>query len=920
MALSWYTGAKKGWFEETAKCNGNMKYSIYIPPSGVNSNTQIHVFSCNPHDYGKGWLTYVKQKQAENPNCIFMVIPSIQDGTKGAADLFASRLIDITKEYNIPSTNINMYNWSNGNKGSSGLASALNSKGYTIGKYVSVFGIFEGNQITGFINKFETGKSSSYPYIFIDDGSTGSSYLKNNCKDYIVIKVNNPDSHSFYVADNKFNLIDFFLNGEKFAGNVTITRYVNGVAQKMSYDEFVTLMNTSSIEALKEKYSELNDFSKYFDGGPGDTLASNLAYVSNSMSEIQSHLTEHKDINYTASSSGEAKIISSLYTAANYYGSVTNVLYGNLAAETNAVYGIANAIYKLDNCASLIAETSLSDGVKTLFSSSNPSVKSEIDKLSQATSDLLDTAKSSVTANGRYDALKEAIGTAPEAGSVGKISISSIEAAINSIVPVLNEEIDKAKGIKNGVESFISGIGTSNILQGETWENVKTNMEAYSSLLDCNANAADFLSRIVKTAMGMITDYIQNAKGEIEAVGQTEYSSIATIDELDDTKLVTLKGYIAEMTVKINEQDAYIKAQEARPDECDKCEDGTYACNCRRPYSESDMKSWKDTLEKYKQIKEVLDKYQTVLEGFAPVVANAQKLINDAIEQVKTAYETPTTDMQGNQTFNSDFNLTLKDYGINEEKDYAKLIDDYYDKLNPKTTVEDILALDAQEPDPSGTSDVDNDSYLGNGGNPGYVPPAPEIPNTDIVPTEAITTPEEVTEPDTVVLPVEETTEGDTIPEEVIPTTPEQTEDEIIVEPEVTTEIEPTVVTDKGVEKISTNTGGGVNKKPKNPNVDPLTKPDQTVDTQENIVEDIIEDEPIIDDYQEPEIIENINVEEEVPEDEIIVSQTKENNGLKALGVAAGVGLAVGAAALGAHTMMKKNEEDDEYEDYGYEK
>ena len=99
MALSsWYNGGNSGWFEERTNTNGGMAYSVYIPPN-VNSNTQIQVFSCNPHDYGPTWLSYVKQKQAEHPDNIYVVIPSIQDGVNKAPNFFANRILDITNEY-----------------------------------------------------------------------------------------------------------------------------------------------------------------------------------------------------------------------------------------------------------------------------------------------------------------------------------------------------------------------------------------------------------------------------------------------------------------------------------------------------------------------------------------------------------------------------------------------------------------------------------------------------------------------------------------------------------------------------------------------------------------------------------------------------------------------------------------------------
>ena len=171
MSVNWYRTNYKGWFQETCAQNGSMAYSVYIPPSGVNANTKIHVFSCNPHDYGTTWFEYVRKHQ--DPNCVYMVIPSIQDGgsSQAAANFFAKRLLSITNEYHIPTENINMYSWSNGNKGISAIASSLNGKGYTIGKFINVFGNFDGSNSGNFFSNFKTGKSAAFPYIYINDGS-----------------------------------------------------------------------------------------------------------------------------------------------------------------------------------------------------------------------------------------------------------------------------------------------------------------------------------------------------------------------------------------------------------------------------------------------------------------------------------------------------------------------------------------------------------------------------------------------------------------------------------------------------------------------------------------------------------------------------------------------------------------------------
>ncbi len=709
------------------------------------------------------------------------------------------------------------------------------------------------------------------------------------------------------IRSNVFNLLDGDPETFLKSSNYSFWKCVdekNLVWVKMDDDEVREVSSANYMEVLLEKYKELGDFAAHYRSGKGETLASNLVYVSEAMSEIKGQITDHADINYTAASSGEAKIIGSFYNATNYYGTVTNLLYNNLSAETDAVYGIANAIFQLDQCASMVSETSLTDGVKGLYSKNNVTVANALDKLESTSAGLFEAAKNAAQANGRYSELRNVLSNNPVPGEVGKISISSLESAINSIVPSLNNEVDKATALKSSVSNFMTGIGENNILQGDVWERVKTNMSNYENLLDCNVKAANFISDTIKTAMGIITDYIQGAESKISAVGQTDYGSLATVNELDDSKLPELIAAIEEMTIKIAEQDAFIKEQEAKPDVCDTCSDDggktTYDCHCRRPYSAEQMQEWKNTLAKYIEVKGTLDTYKGVLEGFAPVVAKAQKIINDAVEQVEASYANPTVDTQGNQTFNSDFSLNLSDYGIDDSKDYKKLIDDYYEKMNPKT------------PETTTESNVEDEEDLG--GNPGAGgadwggPAAPVLP-TDPT-TQAVV---ENTEPTTYEIPTMAPTEPRTKPKleprTSAPTKPEPTDDEIIGNDRIKTDEEE----DLGVTKISTGKGGHYSKQSA-PNVDPLLNPDEDVivDTQEEVV---IDETPV--NYKE----DIIQIPDE-PEPVIIEPQEapKENKSLKAMGIASGIGVAIGAVALGAHTIIKNKEDDETESDYGYNK
>ena len=295
--------------------------------------------------------------------------------------------------------------------------------------------------------------------------------------------------------------------------------------------------STLSMESLLEQYGDsLANFAAHFQRGDNNTLASNLCYVSDSMNNIKGQITEHTDMNYSGSE-GEAAIVGAMYSAANYYGTVTNTLYGNLSAEADAVYAIANTIFKMDQSAATMSETTLTDGIKGMYNSTSPDMTAALETLRTTSANLYDTAKTAVLAGGQYDSLSSILTNSPTPGSVGKISIASLESAVDSIVPVLDEGVAEAQALKASVSDFISGIGTSNILQGNIWDEVKTNMLNYENLLDCNMIASQNISDAIKIAMSAVVQYIEGAESSIAAVEGTDYAGFASSGELDDSKL-----------------------------------------------------------------------------------------------------------------------------------------------------------------------------------------------------------------------------------------------------------------------------------------------------------------------------------------------------------------------------------------------
>ena len=128
---------------------------------------------------------------------------------------------------------------------------------------------------------------------------------------------------------------------------------------------------------------------------------------------------------------------------------------------------------------------------------------------------------------------------------------------------------------------------------------------------------------------------------------------------------------------------------------------------------------------------------------------------------------------------------------------------------------------------------------------------------------------------------------------------------------------------DDGLVRLSSiNRGGGTSSRNPYVNTNPYsnTNGDDIIDVDNmEVLDDINPDDVIPEDYMESFVDNgNIPIIEDTGEVTVATSPKNENRTLRSLGIAAGVGLAAGTAALGAHSMMK-SKEDYEDEDYGYE-
>ena len=124
-----------------------------------------------------------------------------------------------------------------------------------------------------------------------------------------------------------------------------------------------------------------------------------------------------------------------------------------------------------------------------------------------------------------------------------------------------------------------------------------------------------------------------------------------------------------------------------------------------------------------------------------------------------------------------------------------------------------------------------------------------------------------------------------------------------------------------GVVKLSSTNRGGTSARHPYVNNNPYnnTESDDIIDVDDmEVLDEELNNDVIPEDYMES-FVDN-DIPTVIEENEVVIPKThgKEDRTLRTLGIAAGIGLAAGAAALGAHELMK-SKEDYEDEDYGYE-
>ena len=666
----------------------------------------------------------------------------------------------------------------------------------------------------------------------------------------------------------------------------------------------------------------------------GTTISSNLSYVNNQMDDLQSRISTNESLSYTGGTgslgSSEAPVVGAVYDASNYYTNITNNLYSKLSGEISTVKTIAQAMYDMDQNASSVAENNLTDGSNlNVLSSSNYSTQ-----LVALNANMQDLAVSSAQeASRNFNSLADKLESIVSNGNVGFVSKDALTSAVNNILPILQGESDRASAMQSNINDFISGIGGDNILQGDVWENVRTNMDQYNNLLECNKEAASFLSETIKTAMGLIVDLMdQEGLTEIDDKNYPEYCERLAQALIDIDNLTSTIAYMKAIqhTVYTYDSLGHVTGSYLDP-------------------SDADIAAQQTLLDEAIDIKEDCEHWKGVYEELASRVQAAQELMSDSVGKIRATYNNPTEVLQGNIDFPNNFNIDLSaysGYGIDPNSNYPAKVTPAT-PIDPESTTDKAGASNTSPtvvdtPTPTDTTD---DGYYGDGGYPGgggVTDPVggttPNTPETTPNPTPTYTVPT-YTMP-TLATPTPTSTEDDSVTrraaeEEARKRASQRTQTQSTTDSgsqdaadaarrKVTSTgvaasggSGATVTSADGVTKLGVKRGeGGVNYRPYTE-----TNPNEDAIVDDFVFEELPNEEmPVVDDYSEfapsDQLIDTSDiVTEPIPE-------TKENKTVKTLGIAAGVGLAVGASALGAHTMMTSNEDDkvEEEEDYGYDK
>ena len=672
-----------------------------------------------------------------------------------------------------------------------------------------------------------------------------------------------------------------------------------------------------------------------FDEG---TVASDMYSVVSSLNGIRHSMDSNEIITPTYSST--STIPGNLMNAESSLLGISGDLNNTIYRETQVISSIAQVFYDMDR-ERTNAANALSDGRELLFDEA-----AYTDALNQLIS--VDISSQLSFESFMFNPFSHT------EGNSGKICLSDLTSMLNgsSLAGPLHENLDNekqsAKATQQELNNLNSMISSGTNFQGDIWKKVSQRLTDYSDLMDLRIESADKLESAIAKAIKLIVDYM----GDYE--------------ELDDSKLPELKESAEKAKKNILDAQNIVNATHTVTKTYED-EDGytKYYYVTEYVYSASARSEARayisTTTALLREINEEINK----LENLPIVLAEAEQIINDALTEIYGNYGAKVSNVVTGNTVSyippENTNYVAPAYSRVELFNPKPIVEgkvdqgsyymsselqgqygSYEDYLNgvlrvnnpmynsemedngiePGQSLDDKIFDreddDIQE-DTTSTPDIDEDNGTTNNVSPNPVNPSPspsepvvpETPSEPVVPE----TPSEPVEPETPSDPVEPETPS----ESVEPETPsEPVEPEIPsepVEPEIPSEpVEPETPSDP----VKPDTPSKPTQ-PESPNVS--IQPDTP---SEPVIPDDNEVPPVVDipEDLEPIVPPIVDIPEETPVVDItpsIKDDTSSDGGEglnlgKVMGISLGVGAAVGAAALGAHT-VKKAKDNNIYED-----
>ena len=403
----------------------------------------------------------------------------------------------------------------------------------------------------------------------------------------------------------------------------------------------------------------------------GDVVASDLGLVTESMDNLVGYINADGKLEYSAEV-GESGLFGAMFDVINYYRNINNSLKAGIVGEANAVAAIAQAYQAIDTAGASVANNALNTPYYGGYSGGGSS-KSNIseneytvngmtaEQINASTTSMMSNTKSAVS-SGRYDKIANFLGDTAQPGKIGKVSVSKLGDTINTIIPTLEEDAKSSTQMMGSIDDFISQINSNGKLKGEAWDKVKKNLSSYKDLLEVSVDSSEFLANVMETAKKMIEDFL--------------YPDT----ELDDSVLPELEEQFTKLKNSIADLD--IKIQQMRNSQREVCswivdksgKQVTDYSTCHKDPTDEEIARMQSLLDQYKAEAEEIEKKIKRIYDFADVMKNAQKLIKDAVEEVKKAFENPSQHVGDNSGFASRFNLDLSAYGLvgSSAGDYLK--------------------------------------------------------------------------------------------------------------------------------------------------------------------------------------------------------------------------------------------------------